>query len=142
MTVETTLQRMFDFYPDLYSNRQECFNQLFCTVGNGYMWRDGQIVTCEGEDISDSELDYSKQFHVRAHQSKKNIEKRRAYLDMLVKRGIAKPGHHWYPLSKKYSLLFSVPDDVKPDWKAAVEECKQMLREDGILDDSNDVLEV
>jgi hypothetical protein len=25
-----------------------------------------------------------------------------------------------------------VPDDVKPDWKAAVEECKEMLKADNV----------
>ena len=27
--------------------------------------------------------------------------------------------------------LFNPPADIKPDWAAAIEECKQMLREDG-----------
>jgi hypothetical protein len=38
----------------------------------------------------------------------------------------------WYPLSKKYSLIYTVPDDVTPEWKALVEECKELLRKDGI----------
>ena len=38
----------------------------------------------------------------------------------------------WYPLSKKYSLIYEVPDDVTPEWKALVEECKELLRKDGI----------
>ena len=32
--------------------------------------------------------------------------------------------------------LFNVPADIKPDWAAAIEECKQMLREDGYDVDS------
>ena len=38
----------------------------------------------------------------------------------------------WYPLSKKYSYLYDVPDDIKPDWKALLKECKALLIEDGI----------
>ena len=44
MTVETTVQWMFDHYPDLYSTREECFDHLFCTIGNGYEWKWGQLV--------------------------------------------------------------------------------------------------
>ena len=32
--------------------------------------------------------------------------------------------------------LFNVPDDIQPDWAEAVEECKQMLRDDGYDIDS------
>jgi hypothetical protein len=39
--------------------------------------------------------------------------------------------HHWYPISK-HSLINEIPDDIKPDWKKAVEECKEMLKADGI----------
>lgn len=34
------------------------------------------------------------------------------------------------------AMLFNPPDDIKPDWAAAIEECKQMLREDGYDIDS------
>ena len=40
--------------------------------------------------------------------------------------------HSWYPLSRRYSSLFTIPDDAKDDWKAAVEECKRMLEKDGV----------
>ena len=32
--------------------------------------------------------------------------------------------------------LFNPPPDIKPDWAAAIEECKEMLREDGYDVDS------
>lgn len=38
----------------------------------------------------------------------------------------------WYPLDKKYSKLYTYPEDIKPDWKVLLEECKQLLIEDGI----------
>ena len=38
----------------------------------------------------------------------------------------------WYPLCKKFSKLYDYPSNIKPDWKELVEECKRMLREDGI----------
>ena len=39
MTVETTLQKMFDRYPLMYSTREECFDHLFRMIGNGYEWK-------------------------------------------------------------------------------------------------------
>ena len=142
MTVETTLQQMFDLYPDLFSTREECFNHLFCTIGNGYEWKWGQLVPCDrnSSDCSEAEKkkfneeDYAKEWHARAHQSKKNIKARWKKDSVLIRTGIIKDvnEHHWYPLSKKFSHLFNVPPNVKDDWKAAVEECKRMFEKDGI----------
>ena len=50
MTVETTIQWMFDNYPDLFATRKECYNHLFCVIGNGYEWKRGQIVRCDEYD--------------------------------------------------------------------------------------------
>lgn len=36
----------------------------------------------------------------------------------------------------EHAKLFNYPDDIKPDWAAAIEECKQMLRDDGYDVDS------
>ena len=142
MTVETTVQWMFDHYPDLYSTREECFDHLFCTIGNGYEWKWGQLVYRDrGNPDYDEKIekklhddDYAKEWHVRAHQSKKNIEAKRKRDSVFVRAGILKniDEHHWYPLSKRYSRLFTIPADAKEDWKAAVEECKKMLEKDGI----------
>lgn len=137
MTVETTLQQMFDHYPILFSTRRECFDHLFCTIGNGYKWKWGQLIYNEPGEPLDKELhdaDYAKGHHAIACQSKQNIEARRVRNELFVKAGIIKgPNEHqWYPLSKKYSKLFTMPKNAKPDWKAAVEECKKMLEEDGI----------
>lgn len=160
MTVETTLQKMFDEYPDLFSTRQECYNHLFCTNGNGYEWKRGQIVPCEYEEDGNIQMreeaeaaDYaaltaaweSAGIKPKAVQSETNVVKRRKEDEELhnLKRendledGLPDIGpydpdrRHWYPISK-YSLINNVPDDIKPDWKAAVEECKLMLADDGI----------
>lgn len=141
MTVETTVQEMFDKYPMLFSTREECFDHLFCTIGTGYKWKWGQLVyqefhdECydEEEERLRHEMDYNA-IHPKAVQSEKNLEDRRKHDELYVKHGIIKKvGEHiWYPLSKRYSKLFTVPDDAKKDWKNAVEECKRMLERDGI----------
>lgn len=141
MTVETTVQEMFDKYPLMYSTREECFDQLFCVIGNGYEWKWGQLVYRDrGEPGYDekyerklNEDDYGAA-HPRAEQSEENLDERRRHDELYIRHGLMKPGekHDWYPLSRRYSRLFSVPDDARDDWKAAVEECKRMLEKDGV----------
>ena len=141
MTVETTVQEMFDKYPQMYSTREECFDHLFCTVGNGYEWRWGQLVYRDRGDPDwdeeaekeSNEEDYARP-HAKARQSAKNLEARRKREELWVRCGaLGRVGERrWYPLSRRYSRLFTVPADARDDWKAAVEECKAMLEKDGI----------
>ena len=39
----------------------------------------------------------------------------------------------WYPVSQRYSYVLNFPEDIKPDWRQAIEECKAMLIRDGVL---------
>ena len=53
MTLELTIQDMFDRYPGLFKDRSDCLNQLFCVIGNGYEWRNGELY-CIGHDEDDN----------------------------------------------------------------------------------------
>lgn len=55
MNVELTIQEMFDKYPTLFKERADCLNHLFCVIGNGYSWVDGELVLNEDE-ITKKEL--------------------------------------------------------------------------------------
>lgn len=46
MTLELTIQKMFNKYPTLFKERADCLNHLFCTIGNGYEWKKGELVGC------------------------------------------------------------------------------------------------
>ena len=130
MRAEDTLQFMMDFQGDLFYNRQKCLDQLFCTIGNGYSWVDGELV----EDSLDTKTLLSRWKLVtpieRAEPTKSVIEVGGIRESMFKRRNLDNP--KWYPLSKKYSYLYDYPDNIKPDWKALIEECKQMLIDDGI----------
>ena len=130
MRAEDTLQFMMDFQGDLFYNRQKCLNQLFCTIGNGYSWVDGELV----EDSLDTKTLLSRWKLVtpieRAEPTKSVIEVGGIRESMFKRRNL--DDQKWYPLSKKYSYLYDYPDNIKPDWKALIEECKQMLIDDGI----------
>lgn len=175
MTVETTIQRMFDNYPDLFATRKDCYNHLFCVIGNGYEWKRGQIVECDDEYDKPEESIIQEEYDdyasaclaPMAMQSEENIKKHDERMQLLQKASGMKTGpcngfdeegfpmknspwavHHeecdscrqicpldvkmrWYPISE-FSLIKRIPADIKPDWKAAVEECRLMLEQDGI----------
>ena len=130
MRAEDTLQFMMDFQGNLFYNRQKCLDQLFCTIGNGYSWVDGELV----EDSLDTKTLLSRWKLVtpieRAEPTKSVIEVGGIRESMFKRRNLDNP--KWYPLSKKYSYLYDYPDNIKPDWEALIEECKQMLIDDGI----------
>lgn len=44
MRAEDTLQFMMDFNGNLFWSHQQCLNHLFCTIGNGYEWENGELV--------------------------------------------------------------------------------------------------
>lgn len=129
MRVETTLQKMYDEYPDLFATRQQCLNHLFCTIGNGYAWKWGQIVKSDDYDKEANENDYARRRIRKARQSDENSRIKQDKDAIFSNRSTKK---HWSKLNKKYSLLYLVPDDALPDWKRLVEECKKMLEDDGI----------
>lgn len=130
MRAEDTLQFMMDFQGNLFYNRQKCLDQLFCTIGNGYSWVDGELV----EDSLDTKTLLSRWKLVtpieHAEPTWGVSELGKMKEDILKRRDIKY--QKWYPLSKGYSYLYNYPDDIKPDWKALIEECKQMLIDDGI----------
>lgn len=130
MTVETTIQWMFDNYPDLFPDRQKCYDHLFCTIGNGYEWRRGQLVRYDEEDNPKAEEQDYLSYPPMAVQSEENVRKYMERMELFKDGGLPK-SPRWYPLCE-YSKINNVPEDVKPDWKAAVEECKEMLMKDGI----------
>ena len=130
MKAEETLQFMMDFQGDSFYSRQKCLDQLFCTIGNGYSWVDGELV----EDSLDTKTLLSRWKlatpieHAEPTWGVSELGTMKE--DILKRSGIDAP--KWYPLSKEYSYLYNYPDDIKPDWKTLIEECKQMLIDDGI----------
>lgn len=134
MTAENTLQWMMDFYSDLFPTRQSCLDHLFCVIGNGYEWVNGELV-CE-DHLSrryemKEEIIHAEAWHEDLYKTHEKME-----LELAKKIPNYKPNlkysHHWYPLHKEYSFLYNYPPDIKPDWLKLLNECKAMLIADGI----------
>lgn len=166
MKLELTIQSMFDEYPTLFKERSDCLDHLFCTIGNGYHWKNGELVSNDDDYTSD---DISKwQNHLvngKAYQHNKlslraeaihyaNERKKedaplppsiQAIFDKADEKYFARlpddvyhkreRKYRWYfylgGYCTRYAKLFNFPEDIKPDWLAGIEECKQMLIEDG-----------
>lgn len=134
MTAENTLQWMMDFYSDLFPTRQRCLDHLFCTIGNGYEWVNGELV-CEDQLNKRYEMKEqivcAKAWYEDLYEQRQKVE-----LELARKNPDYKPNlkyfHQWYTLSKKYSFLYNYPADIKPDWLRVLNECKEMLIADGI----------
>ena len=77
MKAEETLQFMMDFQGDSFYSRQKCLDQLFCTIGNGYSWVDGELV--EGQARALLALDSKKR---QLEIAKKAIEKKLTVRDV------------------------------------------------------------
>ena len=159
MKPERTLQKMYNEYPKLFPVRQRALNHLFCVIGNGYSWYKGEVVSdnelfiwdnvferyiIDPDYKIDEEPDIISTPPKTEEEYMKEKEEWRMSLAELRHRihpetsieehykDLEHNFHKWYPLSKNYSLIYTVPDDVTPEWKALVEECKEMMRKDGI----------
>lgn len=47
MNLELTIQSMFDEYPTLFIERADCLDHLFVCIGNGYAWKNGELVSSD-----------------------------------------------------------------------------------------------
>ena len=178
MNVELTIQDCFDNYPGLFKERVDVLNHLFCVIGNGYDWKNGELVDnvttrdekkalkahlVNGKAFQHNKLslraesqlyeqeriengwyeDYLRRYpdedieHLKAVRQKTIAKlpddvyyhepdrKKRWYFYINI------PGREYIDYHENFAYLFNYPDDIKPDWKAAIEECRQLLIEDG-----------
>jgi len=175
MNVELTIQEMFDDHPTLFKERADCLNHLFCTIGNGYEWYNGELVS-DSIPLSDTEikalenrlvdnkafqhnkmsLRAESQYYYDQAKAKnfKNIpERHRQNYIKNAPANIAElpddiyhkqperrkrwyfyiniPNREYIDYCEDYAYLFNFPEDIKPDWHDAINECRKLLIEDG-----------
>ena len=134
MRAEDTLQFMADFYPSVFPTRKHCLNHLFCAIGNGYRW-------VKGELVEDDDKKYNR-YRLVTPVRKAEFEDERDWwvryrfeLEMHEETGKRiNPDYffEWSQPSREYSYIYHFPKNIRPDWKALLEECRQMLKEDGV----------
>lgn len=178
MNVELTIQDLFDNYPCLFKERADALSHLFCTIGNGYEWKEGELVInvpigssptlleshlVEGKAFQHNKLSLRAESQLYEQERiaqgwydawknrwpEDDVEKMKA----IRQKTIAKlpddvyyreperkkrwgffvniPNRQYVDFHENFSFLFNYPDDIKPDWKDAIEECRGLLVEDG-----------
>lgn len=134
MRAEDTLQFMADFYPSIFPTRKHCLNHLFCAIGNGYRW-------VKGELVEDDDKKYNRYRLVKPVRKAEFEDERdwwvryRFELEMHEETGKRiNPDYffEWSQPSREYSYIYHFPKNIRPDWKELLEECRQMLKEDGV----------
>ena len=149
MKLEQTIQYMYDFYPDLFPNRQHALNHLFLTIGNGMVWHDGQLI-----DRDFQNLDYNNEVMHDCHfgnSYKINVpEVTKAQQDPLASVNFINrvlkhdPDYKfkWYRQNDNNEIIISMncppalitasTNKVNDDWQAGIDEVYEMLRNDKI----------
>lgn len=135
MRAENELQWMMDFFPEIFPTRKHCLDHLFCVIGNGYEWENGELV--------DNDSEYKHRYKMlvdvdratsRNEEFWNQMSKTEQELSVEIEGYVPRNRYvfKWYPLCKEFSYLYNYPENIKPDWKALLEECKQLLITDGI----------
>lgn len=135
MRAEDTLQYMADFYPRIFPTRKHALNQLFCVLGNGMEWINGELVEKDSKYLRRYKL-VEEVVKAEFPNEESWYQQNKFYRYLYEGEEEKIPWEYnfeWYPLGRDFEKLYNYPDDIKSDWKALLEECKQMLIEDGII---------
>lgn len=154
MTYKDTVITLLKLFPNIMGSRLDVDNHLFAVGGNGYHWENGELVLAEGvskintelavkgyiseliEHLEDTAPIYRKidekatgyMFKAKRAEALKcidnifNAEKNFEKYEFTFEDG------HIYPISKNF-LTENIPNDVKPDWKEAIEHFNNYVKE-------------
>lgn len=135
MTVELTIQHLFDICPELFKERADCLNQLFCTIGNGYEWKYGELVPVK--DVPEDKKKLKKHLvNGKAHQHKKLslratslsylslgyfdefMKAHNVTVEEMIERINKKPDdvYHEKPRAKRWGFCVDIPGHEKIDY--------------------------
>jgi hypothetical protein len=135
-------------YPGLFPNRVRALEHLFCVYGNGYEWKNGELVGTEmriskkarerheeltraiEETVSLLEKLGGHEEHCALYRLEKKAEKW-AFdnADLIASSPVTEvhPTYKFFLMCEEYSALLNIPDDVKPDWLEAAKETASLI---------------
>ena len=156
---ERQIWRLIYYHPTFVRNRTFALNLLFCTIGTGLEWKDGQIVdeiednylTAKKQDIYNLDREiykkaYTNTFHkpgllsgelkvwdikiMREYNYRNNCMAEYTLKNIEKAVTVSLPPKSFYPICQ-YSNLMTMPKNVKPDWLSlAIETCDLILATD------------
>lgn len=140
MKAEATLQFMADFYPRIFPTRKHALNQLFCVIGNGFDWVDGELVDTDSPYLKRYKMDEDSVTKAKFPNEDQWNEMHEFFTNLYESED--KPDKipmeyqfEWYPLAKDFAKLYTFPSDIKPDWKALIDECVELIKHDHVYVD-------
>lgn len=111
---------MYDEYPTLFKERADCLNHLFCTIGNGYEWENGELV--DGINDDDDYIKHLENEMVNGKAYQHNMYSLRD--DYIANDYIAKkflrPYDEYFTVENRVREILREPDNVyhnEPDRK-------------------------
>lgn len=122
MRAEDTLQIMADLYTSIFPTRKRAIHFLFCVVGNGYHWQDGELICGEDDKLNRWEL----KTPIKKAKFMHDDDWPDSFFDQ--PEIIYSEVKEW----NKYAHIFNAPDNVKDDWHGLMEECREYARKDGV----------
>ena len=117
MTYRDTVLSLLDYEME---NRLTVDDHLFAVIGNGYEWKDGEIVYYVPDEYM-NQLDSKPKSDeaMKAHYNELYEKYKNKYNDYNPPTGAIYYRFQIYPICE-YSLMYETPEDVKPDWKDAI----------------------
>lgn len=131
-------------YPSIFSNALDVYDHLFYTIGNGYEWKNGELVHIGGNNFEAHTI-----AEAIANEVDKNIKfarREKVFLDGVYQFSVdymCKNIHtimevdkrvndfspsadfSFYPISQ-YSKCLNIPKDIKPDWLEAINKLNEI----------------
>lgn len=147
MTIKDTIKSMIIMFPGLCPTKLSVYNHLFLTNGNGFRWKNGELISknseknCSIEDGLEAlfngqlQYDFLKDYlnittdsediiNYFKRRNKEKLELAKViinYEKITNEKLYLTNKEELYPLSK-YSKILNIPDDIKDDWKDAIKE--------------------
>lgn len=139
MTVKETYRHLLTVYPTLFSCPLDVSCHLFCLIGNGYEWKNGELINvCGGREAFEGfrkiEPCFSEDLNTmwRLQEEAQEI-KYKFILDNMedvLKCPIStsffdhsrRAGYYETKPCVKYSRAVNFPDDITEDWAVAVKD--------------------
>lgn len=136
-------------YPSIFSDygRISVLDHLFCTIGNGYEWKNGKLVS---EELSEHEIETYYQFDKWINREKEfgfhgfndhltydECFEEQYFRNVTIIPKIERlattinPYVNFGRIHTNYSKLFTFPDNVKPEWFEGMKETISLIIEAG-----------
>lgn len=135
LSTNKVFDRCYKHYPDLFPNRVSVIDHLFFVIGTEYKWLDGCLINTNPSSHLPSKM--ARKEDTAIEKVLNNIRKLSTknygveyddYHSFNIKRWEA-DRIAFYPVSKQFSNICLIPDNIKPSWLKVVYEAALWLKD-------------